>query len=1129
MDPPAHQAQRVAAQGSSRGVQADQKGANSGASAQVRREAKGLALELKGLLKRKEPWDRTVEFQRESLRKAYLRIIFSPASSSASTLASRTSAADTTLRARGSSAAPSASSPSSRQVEILNLLWLDTSHAFIQSYRARLAQLDKELATAPNAHKTKNRNGGSGGGDVQHVGPVARRKLVHSFRQFLSLEEDFWRTICGRVASRLYPEEASELRSLGIIASSFSFESVVASSVDGAADEDSEEAIKARRAAVLPLAHKALICFGDLARYSELYSEAQQQQHPTAGRGGRGRGRAGKQQQTAQQGRSTKNFSKAADCYSQARQLIPDNGNPSNQLAVLAQYASDPLSSVYHYYRALSVRQPFITAQANLQITFKKAVAKWFAAGSAEEAEGGEVEAGRFKVVFVTLLGVLFTKAHLADSSSLSGRATALFATCTSERQLTSDVVLKITVAALAALWDARMSRSGVSTKPSSIAPAAPSTAVSSSNTAEPHLLILLLSLYTVLLRCSSAETNELYSSNMASLSPSEPAPTLAQNISAVLRRSLPALRVLHKWLLAQLDYIHRVEARLEAAERKRARDARRKARTSTGTEEDAQRASSSLGEGGESAGSEKLRANLTVAELRSTLDGLWEAMADFGNSMLLAFPSDELPSQLLAGADDTGGNVVWLEEDVELLGFAPLRRSGSLVTKGDEGGRPREMRKVGRDVHPNEEQLMRIKEGQGEVERLAESALTRFSFDDGAYIFHSRGEDEPSQQSSASLDARQLVTGRPSGMQVDRVASSEKINVEEEEEEDAEMLDQATEDDPVDRAMRVNAADKLDMDGLESDLEENEEDDSDDEQILFEGNRSMSRSGSLAPNGSPLTDCTASATTAPPQRPSITASTAPRTADDLRQLLLSGGSPAISRTTSYEAPPFPTNPPAIPSSNLSSPSLSRHASVPVPPHGPGVQSIWAPAAGVSASPLFHTAPAAQAAAAVSSHSFEAIPNITHGSPAAQVAGWGWSSMAQQQQHQEHQQYPHHQHYPQQPPQHHPPQHRAAPPISSGSAAALFGGSSAFSPPSTSALSPGAGLKPPFPVYRPHVASGSSSRTLPLPPPPALSTAFAGVGPTSPFSNGPFSPNHQGGNGPWPAMPGNAPRGNGYG
>lgn len=202
---------------------------------------------------------------------------------------------------------------------------------------------------------------------------------------------------------------------------------------EGGGERDlSDEERRARRAAVLPLAHKALVCFGDLARYAELYSDAGAAgPAPAAGgagpgrKGGRG-GRGGKggaaAQAVAAAERRSKSYVKAAECYNQARLLLPDNGNPSNQLAVLAQYSSDPLSSIYHYYRALTVRHPFSTARANLQITFAKALARWFpgdgAGGGGGEPEGDEGD--RFKAAFVVLQGILFTKDRCAHSLTLS-------------------------------------------------------------------------------------------------------------------------------------------------------------------------------------------------------------------------------------------------------------------------------------------------------------------------------------------------------------------------------------------------------------------------------------------------------------------------------------------------------------------------------------------------------------------------------------------------------------------------------------------------------------------------------------------------------------------------------------
>lgn len=61
------------------------------------------------------------------------------------------------------------------------------------------------------------------------------------------------------------------------------------------------------------------------------------------------------------------------------------------------------------------------------------------------------------------------------------------------------------------------------------------------------------------------------------------------------------------------------------------------------------------------------------------------------------------------------------------------------------------------------------------------------------------------------------------------------------EEEEDIEMRDQSTEDDPIDRAMRT-AANQLELDGVEEEEDEDDDDDSDEEQIVFSGSRNSSQ-----------------------------------------------------------------------------------------------------------------------------------------------------------------------------------------------------------------------------------------------------------------------------------------------
>lgn len=198
----------------------------------------------------------------------------------------------------------------------------------------------------------------------------------------------------------------------------------------------------------------------------------------------------------------------------------------------------------------------------------------------------------------------------------------------------------------------------------------------------EPYLVIHVISLYRVLLKVGAAEIEELASAN-ASNEVDTAAPNLALNISAALRRTLPAMRILSKWMMGQLEYIARVEARLEAHEK-------------------AQTAPSFT--------------TLSSDNFRSAFSNFWLAYCAYSNAVLEAFPAEALPNALADG--------IWLEEDVDMLGFAPLRR-GMKEGIGSAFGMPLEIARVGRDVHPNEEQLMRVADGQTDAKLIARSPVS--------------------------------------------------------------------------------------------------------------------------------------------------------------------------------------------------------------------------------------------------------------------------------------------------------------------------------------------------------------------------------------------------------------------
>ena len=70
-------------------------------------------------------------------------------------------------------------------------------------------------------------------------------------------------------------------------------------------------------------------------------------------------------------------YEKAHLCYEQTRLLVPYEGNPSHQLAILASYKKDSFASLIHHYRALCVRQPYDTAAENLGTVLTKDLDLW--------------------------------------------------------------------------------------------------------------------------------------------------------------------------------------------------------------------------------------------------------------------------------------------------------------------------------------------------------------------------------------------------------------------------------------------------------------------------------------------------------------------------------------------------------------------------------------------------------------------------------------------------------------------------------------------------------------------------------------------------------------------------------
>lgn len=236
-----------------------------------------------------------------------------------------------------------------------------------------------------------------------------------------------------------------------------------------------------------------------------------------------------------------------------------------------------------------------------------------------------------------------------------------------SERILPIETVSKVVVLSQGALWKHRMIRD---TSPPSNRR---SSGLPNSSVIESQILTHVIAIHRVLLEIGAAEL---------AVPPEDAAENdLAQRITAPFRRTLPALRIASKWLVANIKYV------LHATH-------------------------SPVGE----------RISPTGRGTRGVLiEGLplfWAKFVQFYSALSGIFPPARLPPLTTP-----------LDEDVDLKGFLPLR--GLLVDGGtlmdavpgnDAEGRQNGTTAPGREkVHPNEEQLMRIWDLLKDARSLAE------------------------------------------------------------------------------------------------------------------------------------------------------------------------------------------------------------------------------------------------------------------------------------------------------------------------------------------------------------------------------------------------------------------------
>ncbi|ORY27370.1 hypothetical protein BCR39DRAFT_230143 [Naematelia encephala] len=517
--------------------------------------------------------------------------------------------------------------PLSPYARSLEPLWHYTTYTLIGSYRELVARTEASLPPPPSGRR-RNNNHGAGQNTPAHI---ELRKQLTRFRQALVSEERFYRGLISRIVA-FYGLQSLTRDHLSMLGIPMSSDPTSPSSQDQPRDGSAPEMTLEERREKVVLVYKGLICLGDLERYKEQYSERARKD-----REGNAVGRH------ADRERGEERFARSKNYYEIARGLLPNDGSAFNQLAVISTYINDDLLCVYYYFRALAVRQAFKNGEEILDKFLKKV-------NGEEPSDGGEI---RFRKEFLVVVASLYRRTGMSSVGKLTASILPTLAVLLRERQLASETIVKITVIIIGTHWHARSAASIVSN--GAVSANGEGGQSTRRRDAEEISLASLLDVATTMFSVSADEIDE------AIRTPSTPGMELHQHISAVLRRVLPSLRIISKWLKLNLDYLARFTS--------------------------------------------------------PTIASFWQAYRRLLSDLVRLFPISQLPS--LAEP---------LEEDIDMRGFMPLSRGLPIPAGASMNGQngdtmPEETVVIEQqDVHPNEEQLMRISDLQVDAKLLMQT-----------------------------------------------------------------------------------------------------------------------------------------------------------------------------------------------------------------------------------------------------------------------------------------------------------------------------------------------------------------------------------------------------------------------
>ncbi|WVW81655.1 hypothetical protein I302_103650 [Kwoniella bestiolae CBS 10118] len=630
--------------------------------ADLDRDARSEAGNLNGILSSLPPWSREAEQVRQRCRDTHLLLIFSH--------------------------------PLSPYYQSLDNLWHQTSYLIISAYRNIISNIERS-SSSPSSQGRRDGRRTDNNANANAQGNELR-KVITRFKQFLASEESFYKSLISRIYNYY---DLFKITSIS--------RALVQVKIPLGNDYDDNEDGGQENRDKIGLIYKGLICLGDLERYKEQYYGQQQNQKSNR------RGTGGAEER----------FGEARKYYEVARSVQPDDGAAFNQLAVISTYTSDSFSTTYYYFRASAIRNAFKGIDGILYEYLGKATERWRGRRKEEkEREESAVEAGnevrKWKEEMIVLVGILYLKAGFSFIPTLQPILLDQFGSLLRSRQLSTENIVKTVIIVIGLHHHAR-NTAGIEQDPKLI---------QRSHEGEFRSLELLLGISEVIMKIACEEIEEVKSTliNESALATDNhedegEGDDLTVYISAILRRILPSLRIVSKWIKLDLEYLFR-----------------QKESHPTST----------------------------------IIKDFWITYKKLIDELLGVFPISQLPSLPEP-----------LEEDLDMKGFLPLQRG--ITTEGGSN-ESNDLEGQG-EVHPNEEQLMRLADIQVDAKLIMQSAV-----------------------GSALLG--------------NELSLPLKINSREQES-DIASVSTETEDDPVNLAMRATLASKSSIDGdEEKEVEADEE-----------------------------------------------------------------------------------------------------------------------------------------------------------------------------------------------------------------------------------------------------------------------------------------------------------------